>query len=170
MTLRLILTRHAKSAWDDPLMDDHARPLNDRGRASADAIGDWLVANGHHPDQALVSSAVRTRETWARIAAQFGDAPEASIRHDLYHADPDRMLVVLRQATGKVVMMIAHNPGSAWFARALAMQPPADSRFAQYPTAATTVFDFDIGTWSDVTWGAGEVVDFVVPRDLIEDR
>ncbi|MGR3409824.1 MAG: SixA phosphatase family protein, partial [Paracoccus sp. (in: a-proteobacteria)] len=32
---RLILTRHAKSAWDDPTLDDHDRPLNDRGRRSA---------------------------------------------------------------------------------------------------------------------------------------
>ena len=32
---RLILTRHAKSAWDDPLLDDHDRPLNRRGMRAA---------------------------------------------------------------------------------------------------------------------------------------
>lgn len=170
MTLRLILTRHAKSTWDDPHVGDHGRPLNERGRVSADAIGDWLAARGFHPDQALVSSAARTRETWDRIAARLANPPAATIRNDLYLAEPERMLAVLRAAKGKAVMMIAHNPGSAWFARALAAHPPSDSRFAQYPTAATTVFDFDIDTWSDVTWSAGEVVDFVVPRDLTENR
>ena len=35
MTKRLILTRHAKSAWDDPTMADHDRPLNERGHAAA---------------------------------------------------------------------------------------------------------------------------------------
>ena len=27
---RLILTRHAKSSWDDPALEDHDRPLNAR--------------------------------------------------------------------------------------------------------------------------------------------
>ena len=39
MTKRLILIRHAKSSWDDPFGDDHARILNTRGQASAAAIG-----------------------------------------------------------------------------------------------------------------------------------
>jgi phosphohistidine phosphatase len=43
MTKRLILTRHAKSAWDDPLMADHDRPLNERGKAAAADLGQWLA-------------------------------------------------------------------------------------------------------------------------------
>ncbi len=35
-----------------------------------------------------------------------------------------------------------------------------------YPTAATTVFDFDIDDWGYTLFGEGRVVDFVVPRDL----
>ena len=42
MTLRLILTRHAKSGWDDPDLEDFDRPLTERGRRSAAAIGRWL--------------------------------------------------------------------------------------------------------------------------------
>ena len=167
MTLRLILTRHAKSDWGDPRMDDHDRPLNDRGRASADAIGDWLAAQGISPDTALVSSAARTRETWARVASRLPEAHEATIRKDLYLADPSAMLAVLRKATGATVMMVTHNPGTASLARALAIEPPADGRFWQYPTAATTVFAFDLGTWADVAHTTGRITDFVVPRDLL---
>ncbi len=36
---RLILTRHAKSSWDDPMTPDHDRPLNDRGKAAAADLG-----------------------------------------------------------------------------------------------------------------------------------
>ena len=43
---RLILTRHAKSSWDDPAMPDHDRPLNDRGRAAAVQLGVWLASRG----------------------------------------------------------------------------------------------------------------------------
>ena len=48
---RLILTRHAKSSWDDPGMDDHDRPLNSRGLRDAPAMGQWLRDKGHLPDQ-----------------------------------------------------------------------------------------------------------------------
>ena len=38
MTRRLIVMRHAKSSWDSDAHNDHARPLNKRGRRDAPAI------------------------------------------------------------------------------------------------------------------------------------
>ena len=58
---RLILTRHAKSSWDDPLTPDHDRPLNDRGKAAAADLGQWLASRGYIPDEVLCSDALRTR-------------------------------------------------------------------------------------------------------------
>jgi len=167
MTLRLILTRHAKSSWSDPIMDDHDRPLNNRGRASAKAVGTWLAARGHVPEAALVSSAARTRETWERASEAFDPAPNASIRPDLYHAEPEAMLAALRDATDQVVMMVAHNPGTAYFAQGIVDAPPPDARFAQYPTGATTVIDFETADWGGVDWRMGRIVDLVFARDLI---
>ena len=46
---RLILTRHAKSSWDDPLTPDHDRPLNERGKAAAADLGVWLASRGYVP-------------------------------------------------------------------------------------------------------------------------
>lgn len=166
MTLRLILTRHAKSSWDDMMVDDHDRPLNKRGRAAAAAIGEWLAAKGYVPDEALVSSSERTRETWDRVARAFGSHVELTIRPDLYQAEPEAMLAALRAAKGDVVMMIAHNPGIAYFAQGLVEDPPADARFARYPTAATSVIDFDEDDWGSVTWRSGKVVELVFARDI----
>ncbi|SMH49694.1 histidine phosphatase family protein [Maritimibacter sp. HL-12] len=166
MTLRLILTRHAKSSWSDPIIDDHDRPLNNRGRAAARAIGGWLAARGHVPDAALVSSAARTRETWEHVAEAFDAAPSPSIRPDLYQAEPAAMLATLREATGKLVMLVAHNPGTAYFAQGIVETPPPDARFARYPTGATTVIDFDADDWGRVDWRSGRIVDLVFPRDL----
>ena len=67
MSLTLILMRHGKSAWDDPNLADHDRPLNDRGRASARSMGDWLRARGHVPDRAVSSSSTRTGQTFAGL-------------------------------------------------------------------------------------------------------
>lgn len=159
---RLILMRHAKSSWDDPALDDHARALNARGRRSAKALGDWLRDRGHLPDRALVSSAARTHETYRLLAFQA----DAELTDSLYHADPDSMLTVLRGASSDRVLMLGHNPGIAWFARSLLSGRPEHPRFDDFPTGATLVADFDIPDWCDLRPGTGRVVDFTVPRDL----
>ncbi len=166
MTLTLILTRHAKSAWDDPLLDDFDRPLNDRGAASATSVGAWLAARGLVPDEVVVSGARRTVETWEGIAPALPGAPAARIDTALYHASAASMLRVLRQGHGASLMMIGHNPGIADFAGRLARVRPQARGFDDYPTCATGIFRFSVSRWADVDWGQAEVLDFVVPRDL----
>jgi phosphohistidine phosphatase len=110
-TLRLILTRHAKSSWDDPTMADHDRPLNARGLRSAGLwAGGWPRA-GMCPTRCCVPTRLRTRQTWDRIAPQLGGDPQVKLKPALYHAGPDVMLAVLRGAKSPVVMMLGHNPG-----------------------------------------------------------
>ncbi|MCK0137517.1 histidine phosphatase family protein [Aliiroseovarius sp. F47248L] len=167
MTLTLILTRHAKSSWGDADLDDHARPLNKRGRASAKAIGRWLATQGRVPETVLCSDAERTRETWALIADKFIKTPKAQYLPALYLANPEVMLAALKTAQTDTVMIVAHNPGSAFMARRLAAKPHPHPKFNHYPTAATAVIEFDADKWSDVEWGTGRVVDFIVPRELI---
>ena len=164
MTRRLILMRHAKSSWNHPGMMDHDRPLNDRGRRSAKAMGKWLRDIGATPDQILSSTAERTRETCDCL----GFATEAAFTRKLYHAGPYDMLSVLRGATGGSVLMIGHNPGIAWFAEMLLSQPPNHTRFADYPTCATLVAEFAIDQWPDLGEETGEALQFMVPRDLLE--
>lgn len=166
MTLRLILTRHAKSDWDNPLDTDHQRPLAPRGLRAAPAIGRWLAQHGYFPDQALVSDAARTRQTWGLLSAEYPAPPPVSFHSDLYHASPDTMQTILRQATGTCVQMIGHNPGIAEFVGRLVAIRPTHPAFARYPTCATLVADFDIATWADLTPYSGKLVDFIVPRDL----
>ncbi len=169
MTLRLILTRHAKSSWDDPTMDDHDRPLNTRGRLSAIAVGDWLTSRGYVPGEVLCSTAARTKETCELMLEKIDPRPSVQWDHSLYHATPEQMLSALRGATGQTVLMVGHNPGIAYAAGALASAPPLHPRFGHYPTAATTVYDFHVETWNQVDWGSGQVLDFIVPRDLGAD-
>ncbi len=166
MPLRLILTRHAKSSWAEPGLGDHERPLNGRGRKAARAIGGWLAARGYLPGQALVSTATRTRETWQRIADTLPAPPAAEFLPSLYLAEPGEMFAALQGASAPAVMLVAHNPGSAWLARALASAPPDHPDFLRYPTGATTVLDFDLPDWQALQPGAGSVVDFIVPREL----
>lgn len=166
MSLTLILTRHAKSSWDDPMQEDHERPLNGRGQRSAAAIGVWLAKRGHVPDQLLSSDAVRTRETWALMAAAFDAPVRERWEHALYHAGPQEILDILRTAEGRTVLLLGHNPGIGLAAANLAADGPRHPRFLDYPTAATTVYRFDIDSWREADWRGGDVIDFTVPRDL----
>lgn len=160
---RLILMRHAKSDWSagEP---DHQRPLNGRGRRSAKALGDWLRSQGLTPDQALCSSATRTRETLSFLGI---DVP-TRYENRLYHAGPVAMLNTLREAEGDTVVMIGHNPGIASFAEEIVATPPRHPRFFDYPTGATLVVEFEVDSWPDIEEGTGETRAFVIPRELLE--
>lgn len=164
MTRTLILTRHTKSSWQSPAQSDHDRPLNKRGERAARALGDWMRKNGWSPDQVLSSDATRTRQTYAGL----GLGAKADFIRDLYHTDPNGMRGILARATGETVLMLGHNPVIAAFAAELARDPPRHPLFYDYPTGATSVLRFDVENWADVAWRTGEVVDFVVPRDLPE--
>ncbi|MEP1330414.1 histidine phosphatase family protein [Pseudophaeobacter sp.] len=163
MTRTLILTRHAKSAWDTNSPSDHARPLNKRGRKSAVALGHWLREIDQVPEQILSSSSQRTRETQALMGF---DVPTVFIER-LYHASSEIIFQALREAEQNRVMIVSHNPGIAAFAHAIVASPPDHSRFDDYPTGATLVVKFDIDTWADLNWSTGKVKDFVVPRELL---
>lgn len=164
MNLTLILTRHAKSSWDDPAVDDFHRPLNARGRRDAPRIGQWLHKTGVFPRIALCSPAIRARETLAAIAPKI----PAFFMDELYMASPDTLARAVRSAPPERLILIAHNPGIGDFAAGCAASAPAHPRFSDYPTAATTVLDFDIGNWTDLRPGAGRVRAFVTPHDLPE--
>ena len=164
---RLILTRHAKSSWDNPAMPDHDRPLNERGRAAAAELGVWLASRGYVPGEVLCSDSLRTRKTWAGLAAALPGVPVLHLKPALYHAGPDVMLAVLRHATEDCVMMIGHNPGIAEFAGRLVARPPVSPEFSRYPTGATLVCDFNADAWGEVEFGSAVTVDFIVPREVV---
>ena len=83
---KLLILRHAKAAW--PLgVDDHERPLAQRGHNEAPLIGRWMVEQGHIPDFILCSSALRTRQTCTWICNELGDkAPTPMLSDGIYEA------------------------------------------------------------------------------------
>lgn len=167
MTLRLILTRHAKSSWDNPSLDDHDRPLNQRGHAAAKAIGGWLAEHDYCPESVISSTARRTAETWAEIAPACADTENVQFTSALYMASPERMMTILQGCRAQSTMLLSHNPGTAMLAEGLIQTPPKHPKFFQYPSAATTVISFDTDSWADITLNTGLVEAFVVPKDLI---
>ena len=63
-------------------------------------------------------------------------------------------------------MLLGHNPGTAMLADVLVNKVPNHVKFDKYPSGATIVIDFEAESWADIELHSGEVVDFVVPREL----
>lgn len=168
MTLTLILTRHAKSCWKDTTLNDHDRPLNKRGVRSGRAIGAWLRQKGYLPDQCLVSPAARAQSTCTLIQRALPPMQLCTMTA-LYMATAVDMMHALAHASARRVLVIGHNPGMMYFAHGLAANWPDHPGFEDYPTAATTVIEFKENRWEDVPWKSGRVVDFVVPRELMQE-
>ena len=160
---RLILMRHAKSDWSAS-GDDHSRPLNARGKASAPAMGAWLCDQGWVPDEVLCSTATRTRQTLDLLGL-----PKVPTRFEraLYLADGDEITDVLRDAEGACVLLLGHNYGIADCAQSLVADQPEHPRFTDYPTCATSLILFDITDWGYLLAGTGKCEHFAVPREVM---
>ena len=165
----LILLRHAKSDWPDGVAD-HDRPLTERGRRDAPHTGEWLVANGRVPDRAVVSTALRTQQTYGLAAQAFPaeTAPEVLNRDELYAASAGEMLEVVRETPESVgtLMVVSHNPGTHYLAVALADETNPElvaKARAGYPTNTFTVLEFD-GTWATLDPAEGSIVAVESPR------
>lgn len=167
-TRRLVLLRHAKSAWPEDV-PDHDRPLGKRGRRDAPAVGRWLRDKGYLPDTVVCSTARRTRETWELVAAELpasfrGRAPAVTFEPRAYAASAMSLLYLAHELPGesRTSMLIAHNPGISELAASLTGTHRGGMNF---PTAGVAVLEFG-DDWADLTHGQAHLADFVIPADL----
>ena len=146
---RLILFRHGKAEPESASGEDFDRRLARRGQTESAEMAARLADLGFLPDVVLVSTAMRTRETWAAAEPHFPKA-KARFEDELYHADSGavRHAAARAGATAATVMVVGHNPGLQELAVRLLTEGSAPasliSRAArQFPTAAAAVFLFD---------------------------
>jgi phosphohistidine phosphatase len=167
----LTLLRHAKSSWADETVDDFHRPLNDRGRKAAAAMGRYLVAKGARFDLVLASPAQRVVETLAGLAAGGWEAGPVQFDSAIYHASTRDLLAMVRAAPDPVrrLLLVGHNPVIGMLALQLSVDDGAGLRAevaANYPTGALAGLELDIEDWSEAGPECGRLVEFTVPRSL----
>lgn len=165
---RLVVLRHAKSAWPEGV-PDHERPLAPRGRRDAPAAGHALAEIDCLPDLALCSTATRARETWELASAQWGTPPP--VRHDprLYAADVPELLQVVREAPAQAatLLLIGHNPGLEELVLDLAgdgLDNLLDEVRLKFPTSVIAVLTWRGTTWRDLAPGTALLTWMAVPR------
>ncbi len=164
----LFLFRHAKAAHPLSGQDDFDRPLTERGRNDAAAIGKILRNLGI--DLALVSAACRTRETWDIAGAAIAPSPDVAIERELYLCSSAKLILRLRSlpAETQSVIAVGHNPCTQevalWLARHSDAQRAAEIR-DNFPTAALAIFDIE-GGWGQLAPDRARLKRFVTPKTI----
>ena len=145
----LLLVRHAKSSWDDPYLDDHDRPLNERGLRNAPEMGKRLQGSSIRPDVWISSTAVRAISTAEIIATQI-DFPNDQIKQtkDLYHASATELQEFIGGLDDQfaTAMLFGHNPGMTSLAANLYGLP-----IDNIPTCGVVCLQFSENNWSAVS-------------------
>ena len=109
----LYVLRHAKSDWGNSSLKDFDRPLNDRGRKAAKAIGKELRKRKITPDLVLTSPAERAKQTLGRVQDAHGASFDVREDQRIYLAEPEVLIDAIRSAPedAKQLMIVGHNPG-----------------------------------------------------------
>ncbi|MFC9843065.1 SixA phosphatase family protein [Streptomyces sp. NPDC060223] len=165
---RLVVLRHAKSAWPVGVAD-HERPLAPRGLRDAPAAGRALADADCLPDLALCSTAERARQTWELAAAQWGTPPPVRLERRLYGADVPELLAAVSEVPDHVLtlLLIGHNPGLEELVLELAgdsLGDALDDVRTKFPTSAVAILAWHGADWNELVPGTALLTDMVVPR------
>ncbi len=169
--LTLTLFRHAKSNWDDPGLDDFARPLSERGLTAAPFMAQYAASRGWGPALALCSMAKRTQQTLDLSLPFFDPKPNVCFEDGLYLASASDLFERLRalDTSTDSVMLIGHNPGLQALAMALAGTGDLGDLAAlktKFPTAGMARLTLPAKAWSQVRLRSGHLTAFVTPSFL----
>ena len=163
----LVVMRHAKAEQSGA--SDAERQLTDRGLLDATEAGQWLAGRGVEPELALVSSAVRTVQTWDAANEGGGWDLEGTLEDALYEAGTESALDLVRAVDEAIstLVVVGHNPTMASLA-ALLDDGEGDEEAGNeitlgFPTSAMAVFSYD-GKWEDVDEASASLVAHHVGR------
>jgi phosphohistidine phosphatase len=155
---RLVVVRHAKSAWPGDVPDVE-RPLNPRGRRDAPAVGRWIRDRVGPLDAVVCSPATRTRQTWRLAAAELPDAPAPVVDDRVYAATAEELLDVVREHPGaeRSLLLVGHNPGVSDLVQTLT------GEYVEMKTSAVAVLGVGC-EWAELDLGRATLVEHATPR------
>ncbi|MDE8346543.1 MAG: histidine phosphatase family protein [Acidocella sp.] len=171
---QLILLRHAQAVPFSAQATDHDRALTPRGTLAAASIGRAMRSAGVSPDVVLVSSALRTQQTFTALeaASVWDEWPNIDTIPALYMATKTQLLEILRNLpeTVRSALAIGHNPGLHELAIDLSgprnPRPDLARLHDSYPTATLT--EFLVTTpWRRLAPGAATLQRYLPAADLV---
>jgi phosphohistidine phosphatase len=144
----LYIARHAKSSWDFPELNDHDRPLIEKGKKRTKKMIDYLKSKSVALDFMISSTARRAAET-AEYFAKGCNYPVNEIKYDptLYHASSEGIFNQFLDMNDdyQSIMLIGHNPAFTNFVNNF-LQPPID----WLPTSGVVCLHFETHKWESI--------------------
>lgn len=163
----LTLLRHAKSTWTDSVRADIDRPLNDKGRRAAAAMGRWMAGEDLAFDLVIASPATRVRQTIEGIEDSLGRPLVPMFDTRVYMASAATLADIVQAVPASVsrLLLIGHNPGLEELVLWLVPQSPERADVEEkYPTASLA--EIMVDRWAGLAEGDGKLLRFTRPRDL----
>ena len=157
----LILVRHAKSDWQNPI-PDFDRPLNARGMKNAPKMAEFLFDKKIPIDQMITSSALRAKSTCEIFAEKY--QINFTETRKLYHANEGQFLKVIANAdkNAQSLAIFSHNNSISEFASSLS----EENIF--FKTCAVAIFNIDGESWTDFKNNKIELQEYFTPKDIEE--
>lgn len=168
MTRRLVLVRHAKAA---EAATDHERPLAPRGESDSVDLGRWLQGEGVDPDRVVVSTSLRTRQTWTGLSEALSSAPTPEYDGRIYDNAVEDLIDVLREsdAGSRTVLLVGHNPAvqqTALYLEDGGGDAESGRRArGKFPTSAVAILEIR-DDWADLGPGGGRLIGYSEPSLL----
>ena len=157
----LILIRHAKSSWSNPLLEDFERPLNKRGAKNAPFMAKILKQKELNPDLIISSPSKRTKDTLDFFIKEFDYKREIIFEESIYEAPYINILKVIKNIDDKhkTIFLFGHNPGLNDLADFLL------GRFEEnIPTCGVLKIDFDTNYWKNISKDNSKLIFFNFPK------
>ncbi|PWE21676.1 phosphohistidine phosphatase [Aliarcobacter skirrowii] len=157
----LILIRHAKSNWSNPLLDDFERPLNKRGEKNAPFMAKILKKEIQKPDLIISSPSFRTKLTLEYFLKEFEYKGEVIFEKSIYEAPFENLLKAIKNIDDKykTIFLIGHNPGLNDLANFL-----LGSFEDNIPTSGVLKIDFDTNSWENISKDNSKLIFFKYPK------
>jgi phosphohistidine phosphatase len=159
----LLILRHAEAADARSGQSEERRPLTDRGRDQARALGIFLAARGMVPNRVLCSAAARANETAGILCAAANCSVAVTALDALYNAAGDELLNHAKREADEhsQLLLVAHAPGVAECVSLLTTTQFDLAMICAPATLAEVIFD--TRRWSEITAGTGALRLLVPP-------
>ncbi len=134
----VLIMRHAKSSWENPVLSDLQRPLNKRGLRDAPMMGKRISDFTIPWDTIITSPALRAMMSAQRVADAVGFHKDLRVDERLYMQGAEAMCDILKELdeTIRAVMLFGHNPDMEAFYTRL-----GGTAIEKFPTAAFGIFE-----------------------------
>ncbi|MCL6259342.1 histidine phosphatase family protein [Aquiflexum sp. TKW24L] len=158
---KLVIIRHAKSSWDDPFLNDHDRPLAERGLKDAPKMAKRLKKENIFPDAILSSDAERAKATAIIMAKEIDFSPKKiEFTKELYHGSVSQILSEIKKTDEsiKTLFLFGHNPGLNDLIWKLG------GEIDNLPTSGQFGFKFDVKSWEEISAKNAKIWLFDYPK------